>query len=135
MSKRAKLRRQEREKLNKTKTYTLTQAQIEQMKYDMYKEMYKDIYQETHDKVYEEALDTSYGMMLNISAYILALNHWKKSADRRIPEFLDNCIDIYQRISSKTIDYTDIISEVEKSSKKRMDLVKQIREFRKHEIF
>lgn len=130
MSKRAEFRRQQKQNMNKKKTYTLTQEQINQIKHEMYKQMYKEIYQEVHDKIYKKAVDVSFGLMMYIPANVLSANNWKKTADKRIPEFLDNCLDLYGSIDNNVTKYTDIISEVEKFTGKRIDIIKKLEQLK-----
>lgn len=118
-------------KVEKEKTYTLTQSQIKQMQIDMYKEMYIDIYKDIYNKAYQEAVDTSFGLMLSIPTNILCTEHWKKSANKRIPKFLDDCVGLYESLADKTIEYTDILEEVEQFVGEKTYIKERLKAIRK----
>ena len=98
MSKRAEFRRQQ--KYN-SKTYTLTQQQIDQIKKD----------------AEQEAIDKSFMMMLSIPSYVLSENDWKKSSDKRIPPFIDKCLEIYEDVVSGKRSFTELIEYIERKGK------------------
>lgn len=95
MSKRAEFRRQQ--KYN-SKTYNLTQQQIDQIKED----------------AKQEAMDNAFKMMLSIPSYVLSENDWKKTSDKRIPVFIDNCLLIYEDVVSGKRSFKELIDYVEK---------------------
>ena len=111
---RADYRRQTRKEAKKGKVYTLTQAQIDKMKED----------------IFQEAVDTSFGLMLSVPANVLGRCYWEKSASKRLPQFLDECIKLYESIGTKTVEITDIIKDVEEVGKLKMECVERIRKIR-----
>lgn len=76
---RAQRRRLEREQSKKTKVYTLTQEQIDKIKKD----------------ATDEAVSTGFKLMLAIPIMVLHDKYWVKTAGKRLPEFVDKCLDLY----------------------------------------
>jgi hypothetical protein len=111
---RAELRRQARKEAKKDKTYTLTQAQIDKMK----------------DEIFQEAVDTSFGLMLSIPVNILGRCYWEKSASKRLPQFINECLGLYESVGTKTVEITDIIKDVEEVGNLEMNVVERIRRAR-----
>lgn len=111
---RAEFRRQAKKEAKKNKIYTLTQAQIDKMKWD----------------IFQEAVDTSFGLTLSISADILGRCYWEKTSEKRIPEFLNECISLYDSINAGAIKISDIIKDVEEIGKLKMNCVERIRKAR-----
>jgi hypothetical protein len=111
---RAELRRQAKAEAKKEKTYTLTQAQIDKMK----------------EEVVQEAVDVSFALMLAIPTERL-LEYWKKTAPKRIPQFLDDCLDTYEKIGAGTVKLSDLIKKVEEVGKLKMDCLERIKKIRK----
>ena len=111
---RAEYRRQARKNAKKNKVFVLTQAQIDKMKEEMV----------------QEAIDTSFSMMLSIPTYALQEEYWKKTASKRIPEFIDKCLDIYKDIGAGKILMSDIIKNVEEVGKLKMDCLERVKRIR-----
>lgn len=77
---RAEYRRQQRESQKLSKTYTLTQAQIDQMK----------------ETVRKQAVHEVLTLMLAIPCEILiSEGYWEKTAKKKMPKFLDECLSLY----------------------------------------
>lgn len=77
---RAERRRAEKQaKKDKVATYNLTWEQINQIKKEASK----------------EAIDTAFTLMLALPLKVLKDKHWVKSAERRLPQFLDNVLSLY----------------------------------------
>lgn len=78
---RAELRRAQKEQAKKQKVYTLTQAQIDKIKED----------------VYNEAATTAFLLMLAIPLEVLITEeYWMKSAKKRIPKFINDMLYLYK---------------------------------------
>ena len=75
---RAERRRLEREKGKAQKVFTLTQAQIDAMKM----------------AAVEEAVNTGFILMLAIPITILHDKYWVKTASKKLPHFVDQCLDL-----------------------------------------
>ena len=132
MSNRAERRRKQKEgiKLEKEKVYTLTQSQLKQMQIDIYKDTYQEVYKEIYHKAYKDAVDTSFGLMLSIPTEILSEDEWKKTANKRIPKFLDKCVDLYEKLATNSVRYTDILEKVERNIGKKTYIVERLRSIR-----
>lgn len=98
MSKRAEFRRL---KNYNNKTYKLTQQQIDQIKKD----------------AEQEAMDKAFITMLSIPSYVLSENDWKKTSDKRIPPFIDKCLEIYEDVVSGKRSFSELIKHIETKGK------------------
>ena len=76
---RAEQRRAEREAQKGKKTYTLTQEQIDKIK----------------DDAVKEASDVAFLLMLAIPVMVLHDKWWEKTAKKRCPVFVDQCLDLF----------------------------------------
>ena len=111
---RAELRRQAKQKTKKEKVYTLTQGQIDKIKAD----------------AVNEAVDVSFALMLAVPTNVLARCYWEKSATKRIPNFLEECLSLYESIGTGTVLISEIIDDIEKVGKLKMDCVERIKKLR-----
>ena len=116
---RAELRRQKKLEAKKDKIYHLTQSQIDKIKEDAKKDAMPD------------AVDVSFGLMLAVPTNVLARCYWEKSAPKRIPQFLDECLSVYESINAGSLKITDLIEDVEEVGKVKLECVKRLRELRK----
>ena len=89
---RAEQRRAQREAQKKTKTYTLTQEQIDKIKEDAIK----------------EASDTAFLLMLAIPVMVLHDKWWEKTASKRCPQFVDQCLDLFDSFSKDYVTLDDL---------------------------
>ena len=112
---RAEQRRQAREYGKKEKVYTLTQGQIDKMKED----------------AVQEAVDVSFALMLAVPTDVLARCYWEKTAPKRIPQFLDECLSLYESIGTGTVLISDLIKDIEEIGKLKMDCIERIKKLRK----
>ena len=144
MSKRAEFRRQQKKDIKKTKTYILTQEQISKMKEDAivnFVEKAQNLngfyvltepqIQKMKEDAVQEAVDTSFGLMLSIPANVLSRIYWEKSAPKRIPQFLDECLSVYESIGAGSLTITELIEDVEKVGKLKMNCVARLKQLRK----
>lgn len=77
---RAEIRRNQKEQSKPAKVYTLTQAQIDQIK----------------QQAVKEAVDKAFFLMLALPCEVLANeNYWEKSAKRKMPKFIDDILSLY----------------------------------------
>ena len=112
---RAEQRRQAREYGKKEKVYTLTQGQIDKMKED----------------AVQEAVDVSFALMLAVPTNVLTRCYWEKSAHKRIPQFLDECLSLYESIGTGTVQVSELIKDTEEVGKLKMDCVERLKKLRK----
>lgn len=111
---RAERRRQQRENAKKTNIYHLTQAQIDKIKED----------------AVDEAIDVAFALMLAVPTNVLARCYWEKSAPKRIPQFLDECLSLYESIGTGTVGISELIKDVEELGKLKMNCIERIKKFR-----
>ena len=107
---RAERRRLKRENSKKDNIYTLTQEQIDEIRKDAFK----------------EAIDKAFLKMLAIPIEILATKHWKKSAATRIPEFIDDCIELYEDIGRDKVDLEQLVKTTERLGKIKMCELREV---------
>lgn len=144
MSKRAKFRRQQKEDMKKNKTYMLTQEQINKIKEDAvvnFVEKAKNLngfyvltqpqIQKMKTDALQEAIDTSFGLMLSIPTNVLANCYWEKSAPKRIPQFLDECLSVYESIGAGSLTVSELIEDTERLGKLEMRCVERLKQLRK----
>ena len=112
---RAEMRRQQKLEGKKDKIYHLTQGQIDKMK----------------EEVVQEAVDVSFALMLAVPTNILARCYWEKSAHKRIPQFLDECLSLYESIGTGTVQISELIKDVEELGKLKMECINRLRKLRK----
>ena len=115
---RAEMRRLAKELSKKDKVYNLTQAQIDKIKEDAAEDAYNDI------------IDVAFGLMLAIPTNVLARCYWEKSAPKRIPQFLEECLSVYDSIDAGVLKIKDLIDDVEEVGKLKLDYVERIRKIR-----
>lgn len=85
---RSEFRRAQKQESKKTKTFTLTQQQIDIMK----------------DEAVTEAIKTSFILMLALPLEVLITeDYWKKSAKKKLPKFMDEVLRLYKGYESGMI--------------------------------
>lgn len=90
---RAEKRRAMKEESKKSNVYTLTQAQIDQIK----------------KQAIDEAVDKAFIMMLAIPCEVLANEgYWEKTAKKRLPKFIDEVLSLYDAYASGVVDMEEM---------------------------
>lgn len=89
---RAERRSLEKEKGKAKKVYTLTQAQIDAMK----------------KAAIDEAVSTGFILMLAIPITILHDKYWVKTASKKLPKFVDQCLDLYDSYNKGYVTLDDL---------------------------
>ena len=109
---RAELRREQREKKKDNKTYTLTARELEQLEQRIRKEEQQKAKQIILDKtnVLAEQILT---MMLVIPTNVLVADYWKKSAKKRIPKFVEDCMNLYEAFTSGIVKMSEMVALTE----------------------
>ena len=115
MSRRAEMKRQQKEQAKKGKTFTLNQEQIQTLK----------------QNAYEEAMDMSFGLTLAVACDVLARLYWEKTAHKKIPEFVDECLSLYESMSLDIVKMTEIIKDVEEVAGIKLNCVERLQKWRK----
>lgn len=109
---RAELRREQREKKKDNKTYTLTARELEQLEQRIRKEEQqkaKQIVMEQTKGLAEQILT----MMLVIPTNVLVADYWQKSAKKRVPKFVDDCMSLYKAFTSGTVKMSEMVALTE----------------------
>lgn len=101
MSKRAELRRAEREsKKAKTATYNLTKAQLDAM----VKEAVADELQKAKEQATNDAINTAMRLLLIIPSRVMMNKFWPKSYPKRLPSFINEILEYYRMWQDGEID-------------------------------
>ena len=111
---RAEMRRQAKMMSKKENIYHLTQAQIDHMK----------------EEAVQEAVDISFAMMLAVPTNVLARCYWEKSAAKRVPKFLDECLSLYESLGAGVVAFSELIEDVEDVGKLKMQCVERLKNIR-----
>ena len=111
---RAEFRRLQRLEGKKDKVYYLTQAQIDKMK----------------EEAVQEAVDVSFALMLSVPANVLSRCYWEKTAPKRIPQFIDECLSVYESLGTGTLTVPELIKDTETLGKFKLECLRRIKEFR-----
>jgi hypothetical protein len=112
---RAEIRRQQKLEGKKDRIYHLTQGQIDKMK----------------EEAVQEAVDVSFALMLSVPTNVLARCYWEKTAPKRIPQFLEECLSLYESIGTGTVQISELIKDVEELGKLKMDCIERLKKLRK----
>lgn len=109
---RAELRRKQREQKKDNRTYTFTARELEQLE--------QRIRQEEQQKAKQMVLDKTKAlaneiltMMLVIPTNVLIADYWKKSARKRIPKFVDDCLNLYEAFTGGAVKMSEMIDLTE----------------------
>lgn len=97
---RAEKRRAQKVSKKQSNVYTLTQAQIDKIK----------------DDAVMEASSVAVMLMLAIPVMILHDKYWVKTAKRKIPLFVDQCLDLYTSFSEGRVTLEDLHKCLEEES-------------------
>lgn len=89
---RAERRRMEKQKQQKPRTYTLTDAQIKQIK----------------DDATADAVNKAMTLMLVLPMEVLMDHFWKKTYARKIPQFTQHLLDMYSRWVDGELDMEEL---------------------------
>ena len=95
---RAERRRQQKEETKKQKTFIMTAEQVDMIR----KQEFEKASEEFKERYKTLARDT-FLMMLSIPTNVLIADYWPKSAEKRIPEFVDKCMDLYEAWSGHDV--------------------------------
>lgn len=112
---RAEMRRMKKAESKRQKTYVLTIDEIDKIRKDE-RDKVKELYLQKMDETSEEIIL----MMLAIPVNILVNDYWKKTAIKRIPKFVDDCMSLYQSFEAGAITMSEMIQVVEKYSKVKL---------------
>lgn len=88
---RAELRRNKKETLKNKKTFVMTREELDKIRNQAYQKARKELMGKT-DELSEQILK----MMLVIPTNVLINDYWEKTAEKRIPKFIEDCLSLYK---------------------------------------
>ena len=100
---RAEYRRAEKALDQKKKTFVMTAEELDKVRHQEFARA-KKILMDKNDELAEEILQ----MMLVIPTNILISDYWQKTAKKRIPEFVEQCISLYKAWEQGVVDMTEM---------------------------
>ena len=106
---RAEIRREQREKKKENKTYTLTARELEQRIRREEQQKAKQVILDKTNILAEQILT----MMLVIPTNVLVADYWQKSAKKRIPKFVDDCMSLYEAFTSGVVKMSEMVALTE----------------------
>lgn len=91
---RAERRKQKKEgkPVVREKVYTLTQSQIDHIKAE----------------ATGEAVNKAFMLMLAIPVMVLHDKYWEKTAKKRLPKFVDYCLDLYDSVEKDYVTFDEL---------------------------
>jgi hypothetical protein len=92
---RAEMRRMNKKNNKKTKTYTLTEAQIDKLRTDTVR----------------RAVDVSRALMMAIPCNVLGHCYWEKTAKKRMMKFMAECESLYESMEAGTISLNELLQD------------------------
>lgn len=95
---RAEIRRARREENKKKATFVMTEEEIMKIRKQEYDRARKTIHEKS-DQIAEDILK----MMIVIPTNVLINDYWQKTAKKRIPQFVEDCMSLYQSWSAGTV--------------------------------
>lgn len=95
---RAEIRRARREENKKKATFVMTEEEIMKIRKQEYDRARKTIHEKS-DQIAEDILK----MMIVIPTNVLINDYWQKTAKKRIPQFVEDCMSLYQSWSEGTV--------------------------------
>lgn len=102
---RAELRRQKREEFKaKTKTYNLTQAQLDSMiRQGIEKEL-----KQVREEATSDAVNQAMILLLVLPLEVLMDHYWQKSYAKRIPKFTEYVLEYYEKWQNGELDMEEL---------------------------
>lgn len=97
-------------------SYTFTPQQLEAFKEREREAAHKEAYEKMRKDYAKLARDT-FKLMLCIPTNVLIADYWTKTAERRIPKFVDDCMDTYKAYTDGLIDMAEMQTMTEKFAK------------------
>lgn len=101
--KRAELRREMREKEKNKSTFNMTMEELLKIRRQEF-DRAKKILLEKNEELAKEILK----MMIVIPTNVLINDYWEKTAKKRIPKFVEECMNLYQAWSDGIVDMDEM---------------------------
>ena len=112
---RAEIRRQAKIDSKKNKTYNMTKEQVDKLTIDMVR----------------RAVDVSIGMMIAIPLNILGREYWEKTADKRLPKFMDECMSMYESIEAGALTLSELIEDTQSLATIKSEYLERLKKDKK----
>lgn len=96
--KRSEIRRMERESRKNNATFVMTREELEKIRKQEHDRARKTI-RDKSDQIAEEILR----MMIVIPTNVLISDYWEKTAKKRIPKFVEDCLSLYKSWSEGAV--------------------------------
>ena len=109
---RAEIRRRQKEQEKQNKVYTMTYEQIQSIRQQEYTKARQEILNKS-----DELASKIFKMMLVIPTNILVNDYWKKTAETRIPKFVEDCIHLYESWTSGSVNVEEMCKLTERYGK------------------
>lgn len=112
---RAEIRRKEREKKKKKTTFVMTYEELEKIRKQEYEKAKKE-----YEKKNEEIAKTILKMMIVVPTNVLINDYWEKTARKRIPKFVEDCLSLYDSLSKGAVKMQELQDLTEEYAKIRL---------------
>lgn len=112
---RAEIRRKEREKKKNKATFVMTYEELEKIRKQEYEKATKE-----YEKKNEEIAKTILKMMIVVPTNVLINDYWEKTARKRIPKFVEDCLSLYDSLSKGTVKMQELQDLTEEYAKIRL---------------
>lgn len=103
MENRAEIRRMQKQQEKKKKTYIMTAEELDKIRQQEF-ENAKKFFLSKNDELAEEI----FKMMLVIPTNVLVNDYWTKTAKRRIPNFVNDCLSLYRSWHEGAVNMTEM---------------------------
>ena len=112
---RAEIRRKEREKKKSKATFVMTHEELEKIRKQEYEKAKKE-----YEKKNEEIAKTILKMMIVVPTNVLINDYWEKTARKRIPRFVEDCLSLYDSLSKGAVKMQELQDLTEEYAKIRL---------------
>ena len=112
---RAEIRRKEREKKKNKATFVMTYEELEKIRKQEYEKAKKE-----YEKKNEEIAKTILKMMIVVPTNVLINDYLEKTARKRIPKFVEDCLSLYDSLSKGAVKMQELQDLTEEYAKIRL---------------
>lgn len=107
-----------RDQKSKTKIYTLTDAQLKAYAREAVEKELKD----HHEEMMNEAINQAMVLLLTLPLEVLMDHYWKKSYEKRIPEFTNHVLEYYEKWQNGELDMEKLKEDLWTYGKVRLEV-------------
>lgn len=112
---RAELRRKQKEQERENKRYILTRKELEQLEQRIRTEEQNKA-KEEFEKRTKQIANEVFNMMLVIPTNVLIEDYWSKTARKRIPKFVNDCISLFESYTGGVVEMEEMLKLTEEYS-------------------